>query len=917
MLQDRKTVRKLRAALDEHASPSSKTRQLTAFPRLAPHDSDRKFERFIRAARTCPNLSDARRFRSEISSQLKRGSRIEGQDQLYLRRLENGKRTLDQRVAYLSTSGTPRRKVPLSSANNGDILSRLEQATLSQVLHDASGLSYFMEFMDRQRMMPLVQFWIVVDGFRNPLENVFAEDDELPPAPHQWSDSDRMDIAQINEAYFSKSDLQVSEQSRSAVNTFLAAGQNATPQEYQLARNAILRAQKQVEDEMESKFYPKFQASDLFYKYLSSDEASSATTSTPLLVRRAPSLAVDAANTLKPNFASRPSLRALAIARPELRKTATVSVGVESSPSVSEDPWNATKPLEARPSTPLFDDDYDTDPLSRSTYSVETESSSPHQELEPESHVVAAVEAALNDIMETDPDDSKDSLQDSSDATLRLDGDEVSQRSSLDLSRIEITGQDNNRFKPSIASLGLVNASSRIGVFTDDDLFPDEEKFIQDEREDPEEEQNTKFSQDEIHEAAPGDLGLVEAISALTIDLERLAAQDSVVESLTRKAELTNNTAELRILRKSKASLQREMRRKELQRQQYIVQEGDNSLYGRSSVRIKSIVAGNDIDGHEYALYVVEVQRKAGDQMAGATWAVARRYSEFHELNQRLRTKYSSVRQLEFPRRRVVMKLQRDFLQKRRIALERYLRELLVLPDVCRSRDLRAFLSQQAITSPESTSDSQGERQDIITRLYNSVTDGMEDLLGNIPVLDQLSVAGQNLISAATSQLGTPLDSAATISEEPITNAEAEKELNAFEDRELEPFVKPICDIFLELFELNRRNNWLRGRAVVVVLHQLLGGTIERKVREGAKQFVQEENVIKYLDYFKDTMWPNSVLKRESKVRTETEKKKAKTEASLMLATLVPDMAGSVVGRANAQAAARRIAATVNNERLK
>jgi sorting nexin-25 len=51
-----------------------------------------------------------------------------------------------------------------------------------------------------------------------------------------------------------------------------------------------------------------------------------------------------------------------------------------------------------------------------------------------------------------------------------------------------------------------------------------------------------------------------------------------------------------------------------------------------------------------------------------------RRYSEFHELHQRLRAKYPSVRQLEFPRRRVVMKLQSDFLHKRRLALEKYLR---------------------------------------------------------------------------------------------------------------------------------------------------------------------------------------------------------------------------------------------------
>ena len=71
---------------------------------------------------------------------------------------------------------------------------------------------------------------------------------------------------------------------------------------------------------------------------------------------------------------------------------------------------------------------------------------------------------------------------------------------------------------------------------------------------------------------------------------------------------------------------------------------------------------------------VIEVQRKAGEQMPAATWVIARRYSEFHELQQHLRSKYPSVRQLEFPRRRMVMKLQKDFLHKRRLALEKYLR---------------------------------------------------------------------------------------------------------------------------------------------------------------------------------------------------------------------------------------------------
>ncbi len=70
---------------------------------------------------------------------------------------------------------------------------------------------------------------------------------------------------------------------------------------------------------------------------------------------------------------------------------------------------------------------------------------------------------------------------------------------------------------------------------------------------------------------------------------------------------------------------------------------------------------------------LVEVSRHAGEQMPAASWAVARRYSQFHELHRRLRAQYPSVRRLDFPRRRMMMKLQQDFLDKRRMALEKYL----------------------------------------------------------------------------------------------------------------------------------------------------------------------------------------------------------------------------------------------------
>lgn len=304
--------------------------------------------------------------------------------------------------------------------------------------------------------------------------------------------------------------------------------------------------------------------------------------------------------------------------------------------------------------------------------------------------------------------------------------------------------------------------------------------------------------------------------------------------------------------------------------------------------------------------------------MPAASWAVARRYSEFHELHQKLRLNYPSVRNLEVPRRRVVMKLQREFLQKRRLALEAYLQKLLLIPEVCRSRDLRAFLSQRAILPrvDANARGSEGETKDLVTRIYTSVADGMDDFLGNFGVLDQLSTAGQNLISAATQQANASTGpDAGLVTEDAVTSTEAEAEMSAFEDRELEPFIKPICDLFLEAFELNRGNNWLRGRAVVVVLHQLLGGTIERKVRDGARTLLREESLLRYLALARDTLWPGGVL-RQVPPRSNPDRLKSRGEATVVLATLVPDLAANVVGRANAQAAARRIFATLNNRPL-
>ncbi|KAI5292538.1 Intermediate filament protein [Ascosphaera acerosa] len=942
-LQDRKTVRKLRAALDQHAAPlptssSSRTRrdghngQAPSLPQLTVHASERDFERFVRAIRRCNNLSDLRKFRNHVASQLKRESTVEGQDSVYLRRLETSKRVLDQKVARLSILGA-RGTSGSNGTRNGDgrmVARRVPSSTtinasssLVDIMHNASSLSHFMEYMDRINKMTLVQFWIVVDGFRNPLEDDFGDES----AKVKWTTADWNDIMLINETYLSKPELHVSLESRQAVAHFIQAGRKATLEQYRKARTAILSAQSAVLEVMQTEYFPGFKSSDLYFKCLALDEAAAVTAASATSTSARPP--VHTSKSPRPISPRQGGRRKLATVLPDLDDNTSLP------PRPSSDTRSETATLARSPNRgpprlsldserrPLFEDDLDGgDLLLFSSANAEPDTAVAAKEgydqesASRQTQVLESMEAALNDIIAGEP--RLEQTDDLGDSLVRI------KSASSSTSAVQPTHDkhEKDKAKPSIASLGLVNPVGRIGVFTDNDLFPDEEKFLEDEYADPISDSDEDNLLKDIHPAAPGDLGLAEAITALNEDIEKLVAQEYVVDALTKKAELTNNAAELRILGKSKASLQREIRRKEMQRQQYIIQEGDAGLYRRSTVQIKSIMIGKEDEKREFASYLVEVRRMAADnQGVTASWVVPRRYSEFHELHQQLRAQYPAVRNLEFPRRRVVMKLQKDFLQKRRLALEAYLQQLLELPEVCRSRELRSFLSQRTIAgSPNHGAASENDSKDLVSRIYSSVADGMDDFLGNIAVLDQLTVAGQSLISHLSNNPvpSSLADTAARLptDEDAVSAAEAEAELNAFENRELEPFVKPICDIFLELFSLNRGNSWFRGRAVVVVLHQLLGGTVERKVRDSINSLFSESSVLRLVGMVKDTFWPNGGPLKLAEKRTLPEKMKSRAEASITLATLVPDLAGSVVGRANAQEAARKLFATLNNERL-
>lgn len=589
-LHDRKTVRKLRAALDQHTSDLPKSNQSQAFPRLSSDGTERDFERFVRAIRRCNNLSDARRFRSYVASQLKRESMFEPQDQVYLRRLETGKRVLDEKVAKLSASGNGDLQIQTPNPRSQRV-STSEAISLVDVMHSAAGLSYFMEYMERLHLLPLVQFWIIVDGFRNPLEDDMRDDSASNSI--SWTAADRNDIILISENHLSKPELKIPEESRNVVKSFIDAGRGASGEQYRKARMVILATQSSVLEEMQNKYYPTFKQSDLYYKYLASDEAA---VPAPVSSRgRGPDINNHGPRSLSTHLRRTPSQSSY-----NSHGSGTLATGVLNQAYANDSSNIRTRSSNAEVSPP-FRNHQGSEATEASTHSIGQNPQTIESDVQT-NRIIENMEAALNDIIMDTPnttgtEQTTSSLHSPNDP-LSLDKNS-SVQSPVD--RTRSNHHNNNNGKPSIASLGLVETSSRIGVFTDDDLFLDQKKFIEDEYVDPDVGDNGKPSH-EIHKAVPGDLGLTEAISALTTSIEKLISQETIVDALTRKAELTNNTVELRVLAKSKSSLQRELHRKEMQRQQYIAQESDNSLYGRSTVLIKSVMVGKEADGREYAL---------------------------------------------------------------------------------------------------------------------------------------------------------------------------------------------------------------------------------------------------------------------------------------------------------------------------
>jgi sorting nexin-25 len=167
-------------------------------------------------------------------------------------------------------------------------------------------------------------------------------------------------------------------------------------------------------------------------------------------------------------------------------------------------------------------------------------------------------------------------------------------------------------------------------------------------------------------------------------------------------------------------------------------------------------------------------------------------------------------------------------------------------PIISRSDELGNFLSKDSpfqVNAPARTPSRSNifAGQTLVRNVYKSVTESIDDIFYGPSMLD---VVIQSLTTQAAQVAG--IVGAGVNDEELVAQAfKAKADARSIppeaqllelsnriptldEESVTSSFSAPICDLILAVFELDPKNNWLRRQAVVIILQQVLGSTIER-----------------------------------------------------------------------------------------
>lgn len=756
---------------------------------------------------------------------------------------------------------------------------------LYEILSSTSRLKYFTSYMEqRGERQILLDFWLSVEGLRNPLEfnrehtraaliNLDTIDDDEESSDDEMSMFIDDDFKQADEIkaifvkYFSLPVMKIPPKMFYKVSEFIQ-GNSSSKLAYYRARKNILKLQDFEYIRIKKSDFLAFKSSDLWLK-LAVEEAVNRDESKMKTNKFTSNLPID--KTLPRNV----------------------------------DQANLSKSFNYNG---LYGD-----PLAR--YS-EAENASNYVDVNMtgkiSDKVVKAVEEALNEIIEDTGNADFEAFSASDIRSSRLVSDDVA-RDLFGGDQESLFGDDETKSNSNDTDLtrdtSVINNPGLSNNHQDSVSMRSDSSDINQERLGP----------NDLRVVAPSVLNLSNEIERLDVEIDRLQKQRMIIKTLLKKAEIINNLPELRILKKSLISLEKELKLKLMQKEQYVVQEGENSLYERAKVSIPNYITAKDNTGKDFIMYVIKVIKlsQLDSKQISASWMVTRRFSQFYDLHNYLKSKYPEVSLMDFPKKKMIIKFRQGTLvEERQTKLKIYLQDLVKNKDVCSDKIFRDFLSSETFDTTLNNKlhhvnqDLKKQGDGSGTKLYNIISSQ-----ALYPLLSLTNYKGMNEQMDDQLILDKSLEDSQTLSE---TGDRSNEDIVSQETKLKDvSFVKPICDLIVLVFQLNSSTSWLRGKALILLFQQLFGSTVEKVLRTNVDgKIKQEDTVSKILTGLESTLWPDGNFKKKKAPRTAFEKKRSKQQAKLLLSSYLTDISSKIFGQNAANEAADTIYHIIQNEIL-
>jgi hypothetical protein len=304
---------------------------------------------------------------------------------------------------------------------------------------------------------------------------------------------------------------------------------------------------------------------------------------------------------------------------------------------------------------------------------------------------------------------------------------------------------------------------------------------------------------------------------------------------------------------------------------------------------------------------------------------MVRRYSEFHTLHRHLKESFPEIMskpKFNFPGKRYLSPIRlgvsflsntslsdksglhtqsfkdKDFLKSRKEALEAYLNAIVSEPELAKTWLFRQFLCED--------------------KHFGFDIKRFRDFLPK-----KSSFVG--IFTGISHRFKGEDKSSENTKEDELESEEyLENESNQLESSEMDQEIfnlahhrgaESISNLLLELFSLNERSNWWRRQVILWVMQQFLGGTVERRIADIISDATVDSNLAAYLQSLNNLLesWREPPY---PPARTQTQKTQSRLSVYKKVNLLIPEMAGSVLGRANAKVGSNRLFHMLQNRRL-